>query len=316
MNTINPKNMSVALLAGGKSHEREISIASGAAARVALERLGFKVEMIDPANKQDLARLVNGNFDVAFLCLHGKFGEDGTVQGLLETIGLPYTGSGVWASATAIDKARSKIFYERNNIPTPQSIMLTSPGSISASAVIEALGSNVVVKAATEGSAIGVFIVQGRVEIEEAINKAFEVDSEVLIERYVTGREFTIAVLGNSNAKALPVIEIIPKSNFYDFESKYAKGGSKHVCPAEIDNNLALDMQNAAVAAHKALGCAGMSRSDFILDSEGNFWVLETNTIPGMTETSLLPDAAKAAGISFDKLCLKLIEFALEKHSA
>ena len=316
MNTINPKNMSVALLAGGKSHEREISIASGAAARVALERLGFKVEMIDPANKQDLARLVNGNFDVAFLCLHGKFGEDGTVQGLLETIGLPYTGSGVWASATAIDKARSKIFYERNNIPTPQSITLTSPGSISASAVIEALGSNVVVKAATEGSAIGVFIVQGKAEIEEAINKAFEVDSEVLIERYVTGREFTIAVLGNSNAKALPVIEIIPKSNFYDFESKYAKGGSKHVCPAEIDNNLALDMQNAAVAAHKALGCAGMSRSDFILDSEGNFWVLETNTIPGMTETSLFPDAAKAAGISFDKLCLKLIEFALEKHSA
>ena len=316
MNTINPKNMSVALLAGGKSHEREISIASGAAAKVALERLGFKVEMIDPANKQDLARLVNGNFDVAFLCLHGKFGEDGTVQGLLETIGLPYTGSGVWASATAIDKARSKIFYERNNIPTPQSITLTSPGSISASAVIEALGSNVVVKAATEGSAIGVFIVQGKAEIEEAINKAFEVDSEVLIERYVTGREFTIAVLGNSNAKALPVIEIIPKSNFYDFESKYAKGGSKHVCPAEIDNNLALDMQNAAVAAHKALGCAGMSRSDFILDSEGNFWVLETNTIPGMTETSLLPDAAKAAGISFDQLCLKLIEFALEKHSA
>ena len=316
MNTINPENMSVALLAGGKSHEREISIASGAAAKVALERLGFKVGMIDPASKQDLARLVNDKFDVAFLCLHGKFGEDGTVQGLLETIGLPYTGSGVWASATAIDKARSKIFYERNNIPTPQSITLKSPGSVSASAVEEALGSNVVVKAATEGSAIGVFIVQGKAEIEEAINKAFEVDSEVLIERYVTGREFTIAVLGNSNAKALPVIEIIPKSNFYDFESKYAKGGSKHVCPAEIDNNLALDMQNAAVAAHNALGCAGMSRSDFILDSEGNFWVLETNTIPGMTETSLLPDAAKAAGISFDQLCLKLTEFALEKHGA
>ena len=313
MNKVNPKAMSVALLSGGKSHEREISLASGAATKGALENLGFSVQTLDPANKGDLAKLVNGNFDVAFLCLHGKYGEDGTVQGLLETIGLPYTGSGVWASATAINKANSKIFYERNNIPTPQSIKLNSPNNINVSNIVNKLGNNVVVKAATEGSAIGVFIVQGAAEIEGALNKAFEVDSEVLVESYITGREFTIAVLGNSNAQALPIIEIIPKSSFYDYESKYAKGGSKHVCPAEIDDSLARAMQNAAVAAHKALGCAGVSRTDFILDAENNFWVLETNTIPGMTETSLLPDAAKAAGISFEQLCLKLIEFALQK---
>ncbi len=171
------------------------------------------------------------------------------------------------------------------------------------------------VKPATEGSAIGVFIVNGEEEIAGALKKAFEIDSEVLIERYIKGREFTVAVLGNKDAVAFPVIEIVPKSDFYDFESKYAPGGSQHICPANIPDDLASRLKDAAVAAHVALSCSGTSRSDFLMEEDGTFWVLETNTIPGMTATSLLPDAASAAGMTFPELCTKLIEFALEEQT-
>ncbi len=157
------------------------------------------------------------------------------------------------------------------------------------------------------------FIVEGAREIEDALNKAFEIDDEVLIERYIKGREFTIAVVGNKEPEALPIIEIVPKSDFYDFESKYAVGGSQHICPANLPEDIASRMKQEAVNAHKALSCSGTSRSDFLLEDDGTCWVLETNTIPGMTATSLLPDAARAAGMSFPQLCTKLIECALEE---
>lgn len=175
------------------------------------------------------------------------------------------------------------------------------------------MGEKVVVKPGTEGSAIGVFVVEGAEAIEEALAKAFEIDNEVLIERYIKGREYTIAVVGNQNPEALPIIEIVPKSDFYDFESKYAVGGSQHICPADLPEGIAARMRQEAVKAHKALSCSGTSRSDFILEDDGTCWVLETNTIPGMTKTSLLPDAARAAGMSFPELCTKLIECALEE---
>lgn len=309
---LNPKEIRVALLAGGKSGERSISLASGEGAKQALIEAGFPVTVFDPANKEDLAALVQGNFDVAFLALHGKFGEDGTIQGFLETIGLPYIGPGVWSSATAIDKPKAKRCYQRDGIPTPRSMMLDS-GNIDIERIVEEVGSHCVVKAATEGSALGVYLCEGEEEIASAVEKVFTVDSCAFVESFVQGDEFTVAVLGNDDPFALPVIKIVPSHEFYDFESKYAAGGSQHICPAPLSEEDTKRAMELAVAAHKTLECRGVSRSDLIRDARGNFWVLETNTIPGMTATSLLPDAARAAGMSFAELCTKLIAYALGK---
>lgn len=310
---IEPKNINVALICGGSSGEREVSLASGQGSKEALESAGFQVTMIDPSVKEDLVTLINGNFDVAFLTLHGKGGEDGTIQGMLEILGIPYTGSGVWSSSLAIDKAKSKVFYRHFGITTPRSKYLTDPKQMTGEEVAELVGNHCVVKAATEGSALGVYIVEGPAAIEEAMEKVFEIDTACLVETFIDGLEFTVAVLGNEDPKALPVIQIVPQAgDFYDYESKYAPGGSKHLCPAPISEELTLRAQALAEAAHRALGCRGVSRTDMILnENDGKFYVLETNTIPGMTATSLLPDAGRAAGIEFPELCTKLIELAL-----
>ena len=313
MNSWKPEDLRVALLAGGASDEREISLASGRGAGNALREAGFSVTEFDPAEKKDLQNLIAGNYDVAFLCMHGKMGEDGTLQGFLEMIGLPYIGSGVWSSALAMDKAKSKLFYENAGIQTPVSVTLYSPDDMSVEDILSTVGESCVVKPATEGSALGVYIVKGADEVKDAIRKAFELDSEVLVETFVKGTELTIAVLGNEQLEALPVIQIVPRNEFYDFESKYAPGGSQHLCPAPLNAEATEKVQTMAKAAHRALGCSGISRSDFIMDENGEFWILETNTLPGMTETSLLPDAARAAGIEFPELCTRLIELALEQ---
>lgn len=200
-------------MAGGTSGEREISIASGQGAGAALKEAGFNVTTLDPADKGDLVRLIQGGFDVAFLCLHGKNGEDGTIQGMLEIIGVPYTGPGVWSSATAMDKAKAKIFYQENGIPTPPSVTLFSKGEAVVDDLVVRLGDHVVVKPATEGSALGVSIVEGVQNIGAALDAAFALDREVLVERYVGGTELTVAVIGNDDPCALPVIEIVPKTN-------------------------------------------------------------------------------------------------------
>ena len=309
--TFTPQTCKIALLAGGKSGEREISLASGLGAKTALEEAGFPVTVIDPAKKEDLKKLIDGDFDVAFICLHGKYGEDGTMQGLLEIIDLPYIGSNVWSSALAMDKTKAKVFYEHSGIRTPRSITLRKADERNIEEIVKTVGVRCVVKPATEGSALGVFIVEGVPDIEEAIGKAFEIDSEVLVETYVSGDEFTVAVIGNENPEALPVIQIVPSNEFYDFESKYAPGGSQHLCPAPLSIAETDEVQRMAVEAHKVLGCRGVSRSDFIKDGNGAFWILETNTIPGMTGTSLLPDAGRAAGLEFSELCTKLVELAL-----
>lgn len=310
---INPQQIKVALLAGGTSGEREISLQSGKGAGEALRAAGFSVTEFDPANTNDLVELIKGSFDVAFLCLHGKHGEDGTMQGFLETINLPYTGPGVWSSATAIDKAKAKVHYIEDGITTPQSVTLRSASDMTAQEIIDKLGEHVVVKPATEGSALGVSIVEGAEELQKAIETDFEMDKKVVVETYVSGTELTVAVLGNNDPQALPVIEIVPQlGEFYDFESKYAAGGSDHICPARISEELTKKVQQTALAAHKALNCRGVSRTDIILGEDGTCWVLETNTIPGMTATSLLPDAARVAGMDFPQLCTKLIELALE----
>jgi D-alanine-D-alanine ligase len=211
-----------------------------------------------------------------------------------------------------MDKAKAKVFYGENDIPTPRSITLYRDGLADVDEIVGQLGEHVVVKPASEGSALGVTIVEGRAQIDAALEAAFALDREVLVEQYVAGTELTVAVLGNDEAQALPVIEIVPQNDFYDFESKYAPGGSQHICPARLDEAMTAEVQRIAIAAHKALECRGMSRTDIILDNAGHCWVLETNTIPGMTETSLLPDAGRAAGIEFPQLCTRLVELALE----
>lgn len=314
--TIDPQKISVALLAGGKSGEREISLVSGKAVHNALVEAGFSVTQIDPADKKDLVKLVEGSFDVAFLALHGKFGEDGTIQGMLEILGLPYTGPDVWSSATAIDKAKTKVVYERVGVPTPRSVLLLSPDDMTAAQVVEEFGTSCVVKAATEGSALGVYLCNSLEEIESALHEVFKIDDKVIIETLVQGDEYTVGVLGTKDPRVLPVIQIIPINDFYDFESKYAEGGSKHVCPAPLPDELTKKAQDIALLAHKGLECSGVSRTDLLLDEHGDFWALETNTIPGMTPTSLLPDAANSIGMSFTDLCIDLIADALENARA
>lgn len=310
-----PQDCRVALLAGGTSRERDVSLASEKGARKALEEAGYSVTTFDPAKKNDLKSIIDGDFDVAFLCLHGKNGEDGTIQGMLELIGVPYVGSDVWASALAMDKAKSKIYYQAAGIKTPTALLLHGLEEKTIEEIISVVGEKSVIKPTKEGSSFGSFMIKSREELAEALSQVFENYSEVLVETYLKGNEYTVAVLGNEKPYALPVIEIVPRNEFYDFESKYAPGGSEHLCPAPLDEEKTAQLKDLAIKAHLALGCSGVSRSDFIMDANGDFWILETNTIPGMTETSLLPDAAKAAGIEFPELCTKLIEYAFDKKA-
>ena len=252
------------------------------------------------------------NYDIVLPILHGKYGEDGCIQGFLETLEIPYTGSGVWASATAVNKIISKHFYNEAGIPTPQSMKLES-SEIASETIIEAVGLPCVVKAATEGSALGVYICNTVEEVTQAVQKVFTVDNSAFVESFVSGNEFTVGVLGQKNPTALPVIKIIPVNEFYDYESKYAEGGSQHICPAPLSEEETRQAQELALRAHKVLGCDGVSRTDVIQDEQGKFWVLETNTLPGMTATSLLPDAARVQGITFEELCKQMVFEALEK---
>lgn len=310
---INPADYKIALLCGGKSNEREISLASGEGASTALNDAGFTVITLDPANKEDLKTLIEESFDVAFLCMHGKGGEDGTLQGMLEVLGIPYTCSHSLASGIAMDKGMAKMFYHQKGIPTPRSLTVAKGEDFDVETAIKLVGPRSVVKPATEGSALGIYMTDSPDSVKEAVSKVHEIDDQAIVETFVKGTELTVAVLGNDHPYALPVIEIVPRGEFYDFDSKYAPGGSQHIIPARISDDFTAMVQDMAVQAHKALGCSGVSRTDIILDEEeGQAWVLETNTIPGMTATSLLPDAARAAGMTFPELCTKLIEYALE----
>ena len=311
---LNPSLCKVALLSGGTSRERDISLASGDGAQAALEEAGFCVTRLDPARKEDLIELINGDYDVAFLCLHGKNGEDGTVQGMLDLVGLPYTGSDVLASATAMNKSQSKIIYRDAHLPVIPGVDLRADEPFDISALIETVGIPCVVKPATEGSSLGLHIVEKEEDLQEAIAAVFKVDEFVVVETYIEGTETTVAILGNDETRALPVIEIVPLAgSTYDFESKYAEGGCKHICPARLSKETSALLQDMARRAHRALGCSGVSRTDFIVDKQGKPWILETNTLPGMTAKSLLPDTAQVAGISFPELCTMLIEYAFDR---
>jgi D-alanine-D-alanine ligase len=254
--------------------------------------------------------------DVVFIALHGKYGEDGTIQGALELLGIPYTGSGVLASALAMDKSMAKKVLAADGIPVPKSVDFTvikgDWDRPKITAEVTQIGYPVMVKPSRQGSTLGMSKISKPADLDAAIELAADYDSQILVEQFISGPELTVSVLGNGEPFALPVIEILPKSEFYDYESKYAPGGSEHIIPARLSDTDTEYAQDLAVKSYKSLGCSGAARVDLIAGQEG-MCVLEVNTIPGMTPTSLLPEAAKAVGISFDRLLDMLIEFACEK---
>lgn len=312
----NPKDYAVAVLYGGTSGEREVSLNSGACCARALEEKGFTVTLLDPASRDDLKRLIEETYDVAFLALHGKGGEDGTMQGFLETLGIPYTGSGIMANAIAINKGKSKELYASAGLRVAASVLVGRNDVLDDAdrqEIVDACGIPCVVKPATEGSSLGMTIVRDAADLQAAIDTALAVDDEAMVEQFIDGTELTVGVMGSDDPAALPVIQILSNDDeFYNYHAKYAAGGSTHICPAPISEEATEQAQGMAVAAHAVLGCKGISRTDIMLDEEGRCWVLETNTLPGMTDTSLIPDAARAVGMSFGDVCEKLIEMALE----
>ena len=309
------KKRTVALLAGGISSEREVSLQSGDQVYEALDKDKYQIRRYDP--KIDLGRLVEDAsiIDVALIILHGPYGEDGTVQGLLDLLDIPYQGSGVLGSALAMNKAVTKKLYENAGLPVPPYMIYDRNDNVNVDACVKQLGLPLVIKPVSGGSSVGMSIVRSNADLQDSLDKAFVYDSAVMAEAYIAGIELTVGVIGNKKLKALPVIEIVPDQSreFFDYEAKYTPGVTQEICPARIDDKLTQQTQSYAKIAHQALYCRGYSRTDMIL-IDRKIYVLETNTIPGMTATSLLPQAAQADGLSFSQLMDNLIELALEEH--
>ncbi len=312
--------MKVAVLKGGRSLERQVSLRSGARVQDALERLGHRVVPIDVGS--DLVeQLAEAAPDIAFIALHGRDGEDGTVQELLEAMGIPYTGSGVSACIRAADKVLAKHAMRDQGIPTPDfySFSETAFEALGAAQALPAIEDRlefpIVVKPAAQGSALGIKFARTPADVPQALVAAFSYDRKVLLERHVAGRDLAVAILeeggasGPGRPRALPVVEAVPQhEDFYDFESRYEIGRTKFVCPAELDQLVSARASELALEVYSLLGCRGFARVDLMLDSSGEgLYVLEADTIPGLTETSLLPQAADAAGIGFDELIERVL---------
>lgn len=340
--------MNVAVLYGGISPERNVSISSAKSVIPALIELGYNVKPIDPAyganglrtidelngtddfptleelKKLDPKRILEcfnsdlfDDIDIAFIVMHGKYGEDGILQALLELRGIPYTGSNVKASSLAMDKSSSKMLFGAAGLPTPQWTVMT-PKDFGNYELIEEirdeLGEELVIKPNDQGSTIGITIVTtGNLDdIHNGIIEAGKYSDRVLIEAYIEGREVTVGIL---DREPLPIIEIVPESGFYDYKHKYTKGHTEYVCPAELTEDITHFTQSLAQTAYLALGCSGFGRVDFRINEDGQPYILEVNTIPGFTSTSLVPKAAKESGIEFPELCRELIEIALKKKN-
>lgn len=348
--------MKIVLITGGPSAEREVSFASSKSILLALRNLGHNVKVIDPiygdkeisedfifksgikkdspsvdtlneiyqSSNRSILRCINSeifdNVDLAFLGVHGKFGEDGRIQTLLELRGVRYTGSNVFSSALAMDKDISKIILNSTGIKTPEWFALINNSESSLNyedinrKILDSIGYPCVVKPNNEGSTVGLTIVNPDTEdiyLQKAIKLAFNYSDKVLIEQYIKGRELTVPVIGE---EAFPVIEIKPKDGFYDYEHKYTKGMTEYFCPAEIDIETEKAIKYNSLKAHKALCCSVYSRIDFILDENNELYCLEVNTLPGMTETSLVPKSAAANGMNFEQLIKKIIELSLQKN--
>lgn len=317
MKTPLPNNhlLRVALLAGGKSGEREVSLAGAREVAKALDPNRYEVKRYDPST--DMARLAAdaGDLDVVFILLHGRFGEDGTVQGFLDLLGLPYQGSGVLGSALAMDKDIAKTLYRVHGLPVSKWRMAERGDAQTPERLLTDLTLPLVVKPVRQGSSLGMSIAHTLAELGSAISKAFDYDQEVMVEEYIKGREITVGIIGNDQLSALPLVEIIPGQEhpFFDYQAKYQAGASKEICPADLPEAISRQAQEYALTAHRALKLQGYSRTDMIVSDNG-LVVLETNTIPGMTPTSLLPQAAAAAGLPFPALLDRLLELAMSKQ--
>jgi len=303
----------IAVLSGGWSKERSVSIKSGKAVLRALDKHKYETVAFDP--KEDLIALWERKteFDLIFSVLHGKYGEDGRMQGLLEVFGIPYVGSGVLASAMAMNKRVTKEVYKSVGLGVPKDMVINREERISIDAIRDKLGMPVVIKPVSEGSSIGISIVDSDREVQAGIEKALEFDCETLVEEYISGREITCAVLGRGHLETLPLIEIVPKDThrFFDFDAKYIAGESNEICPAQINSSLEKGFCEMAKKAHEALQCRDWSRTDMIVNAQEEIFVLETNTIPGMTETSLVPLAAKGKGWDLTELLDRMIRVCL-----
>jgi D-alanine-D-alanine ligase len=283
---------------GGVSAEREVSLRSGTAIYTALEGLGYNVVAID-AGKDICAVLGKEGVEIAFLALHGGYGEDGSIQGMLDVLGIPYTGSGVLASALAMDKEASKKIFLYNNIPVPPFVLIRKGQKSDIP-----FDMPWVIKPAAEGSSVGVSIVRDTEKFEDAASAAYGYGIRVIVERYIAGKEVHIGIL---NEESLGGVEVKPSLDFYSYEAKYTAGLTKYLLPPELDGNIYEKAKSTALSAHKALGCKGATRVDLRIDSDGNPYVLEVNTIPGMTATSLLPKIAQLAGFDFPGLIEEIL---------
>jgi len=297
--------LNIALLYGGSSSEREVSLKSGAAVEFALKQLSVEPVVIDP-KESSVFELKDKNIDVALIMLHGKDGEDGVIQGALQLMGIKYTGCGVAPSALAMDKLRTKLIWQQLGLSTPAFHWIRKGDDLSAAAkkIIDSLGQEVMVKPVTEGSSVGMSRAKGESEILIALEFALSYADEVIAEQYVTGAEFTVAILGD---EVLPSIRLSTPNDFYDYQAKYESSETVYQCPSMLDKQKEDEIRQLALDAYKAIGCHGWGRVDVMQNSAGQFFLLEVNTVPGMTEKSLVPMAAKAQGYSFEQLVQRIV---------
>jgi D-alanine-D-alanine ligase len=339
--------MNIALIVGGISFEREVSLTSGRAILKALRENGHNVKVIDPIygnkevseeiifkdlvskeyptievmekllteSRRKIIDCVNSSFfdeiDIAFLGLHGKYGEDGRIQTLLDLRGIKYTGSDVTSSTVAMDKNVTKMVFRNYNIPTADWIMLSKKDILDLKHILNKVKLPFVVKPNDEGSTVGLTIVNNESEIKDAIELAFKYTDKIMIEKYVKGKELTVSIVGDI---AYPLIEIKPKEGFYDYLHKYTKGMTEYICPAEISENISKKAQEIALRAYHSLGCSVYSRVDFLLNDKDELYCLEVNTLPGMTELSLVPKAVRAKGMEFNELIENILGLSLKKY--
>lgn len=304
----------VGVLYGGRSAERDVSIMSGQGVHEALQSAGVDAHLFD-TGERSLADLSSAGFDRVFIALHGRYGEDGTLQGALELLGLPYTGSGPMASSLAMDKTMTKRVWLQHGLPTPAFEALDAESDLRT--VPDRLGLPLILKPPHEGSTVGITKVTGYSDMADGYAQAARFDDEVLAEQFISGRELTVAVLGTGRAaRALPVIEIVAPGGNYDYEHKYFSDETQYFCPANLPEDVARHVADIAERAYRALGCSGWGRIDFMLDADNRPWLLEANTSPGMTSHSLVPMAAKAVGMSYAELCVSILsEAACKVHS-
>jgi D-alanine-D-alanine ligase len=301
----------VGVLFGGRSAEREISLISGGGVLQALKSKGIDAHAFDPAERS-LAELAAEKFDRVFIALHGRYGEDGTLQGALELLGIPYTGSGVMASSVGMDKVTTKIVWLAAGVPTPRYVTIAAGADVDADAIVAELGLPLIVKPPLEGSTIGITKVVDAAGLQAAVDLARQYDKVVLVEQFIQGREFSVPVLGTGpTARALPIVEIVAPEGNYDYQNKYFTDDTQYHCPAPLDEETTKAIQAHVVDAYRALGCEGWSRIDVLLRASDNApFLLEVNTSPGMTTHSLVPMAARAEGTSYEDLCVDILRSA------